>query len=221
MVAIMQNPKRAFFEALLLAAAVFVVGILLGVSFESSRLNTINDYYSNSEISLMDSIALERLAGTGVVNCSEMIYSNVQLANKIYEESYALEKYEDSGKVTDNLKLAHKKYDSLRTLLWINAIISKEKCPSSFSSVVYLYEYQPEELEIRAKEIVWSRILSDLKQKQGDRIILIPISVSSNISSLDSLTRSLNVTKYPAVVINEKQVIYEIESVNDLEKYLK
>ncbi len=221
MVTLMQNPKRAFLEALLLAAAVFVVGILLGVSFESSRLDVINDYYSNSEISLMDSIAIERLAGIGAVNCSEMLSSNVRLADKIYEESYALEKYEESGKITDNLKLAHKKYDSLRTLLWINTIIAREKCPSSFSSVVYLYEYQPEKLEIRAMEIVWSRILSDLKQKQGDKMILIPISVSSNISSLDSLARSLNVTKYPAVIINEKQVIYKIESVSDLEKYLK
>ncbi len=218
---IFENPKRAFFEALFLTVVVFVLGLLLGVSFENSRLDTVNSYYALSEVSTIDSIALGQLSEMSMYNCKDMIFSNIQLADKIYGESLTLQKYEDSGKITDILKIAHKKYDALRTLLWINVINSKEKCKNNVSSVVYLYEYLPENLEEKAREVVWSRILFDLKQKEGDKIILIPISVDSNISSLDSLIRNLNITSYPVVVINEKKVLYNLESVEEIEKYLK
>lgn len=216
-----ENPKRAFVEALIISIVIFIIGIILGMSFESSRLDRVNDYYSASEVSIIDSIALGRLSDIDILNCDEINELNIQLADKIYEESYELQKYEDSGKITDNLKLVRKKYDVLRTLLWINVIKSNEKCNSDISSVVYLYEFQPESLEKRALQIVWSRVLFDLKQQEGNKIILIPISVSSNITSLDSLIKTFNITDYPVVIVNEKAVLYNIESVEDIEKYLK
>jgi hypothetical protein len=221
MVKMFDNPKRAFLESFFLALVIFVLGIFLGISFEDSRLNEINEYYALSEISLIDSLALGKMSNLNTFNCSDLVKNNIDFADKIYEEALLLEKYEQSGDLTESLKIAHRKYDVLRTLLWINVIDTKEKCKKNISSVVYLYEHESEEIGEKANQVVWARILFDLKQKYSDKILLIPISVNSDVSSLDLMTRKLGISKYPAVVINEKIVLYDLTSLENLEKYLK
>ena len=68
---------------------------------------------------------------------------------------------------------------------------------------------------------MWSRILFDLKQKKGDEIILIPIAADSNLASLDSMTEKFEIEKYPVVIIDNKEVVYELSSVEDLEVYFE
>ncbi len=215
------NPKRAFLEAFFLALVIFIIGLLIGVSFESGRLDQINQYYSNSEISLMDSVALNRISDLQNLSCNKSIDYNAEFANKIYNEALLLEKYEESGKMTDTINTAHKRYDLLRTILWVNVIKTREKCSSKIDSVVYLYNYNTEDLTERAKQRVWSRILFDLKQKEGDKIILIPISVNNDITSLKLLLDKFEINQYPAVIINEKNVLYNLTSISDMGKYLK
>ncbi len=214
------NPKRAFVEALLLAGVVFIIGLMIGVSFESSRLADINEYYSHSELSLMDSLALNRLSDLDEVKCSSLITYDFSFADRIYEEALILERYEDAGKISEEMKITHKRYDLLRTLLWINVMKTRERCSENFSSVVYLYNYDTEDLTERAQQIVWSRVLFDLKQEKGSRIILIPISANSNLASLNLIIEKFEINKYPAVIVNEKDVLYEVSSVEDLKKYL-
>ena len=104
--------------------------------------------------------------------------------------------------------------------MWINNIETSQKCKENYSTVVYLYEYNSKDLAQKARQNVWSKILYDLKQKEGSKILLIPIAADSNLTSLSSLTNKFNITKYPVVVINEKDVIYNLSSVEELVKYL-
>lgn len=167
----------------------------------------------------MDLMALNNLISQST-NCSELVSANINLADKIYSEAYLLEKYEDAGKVTEGLKIAHEKYDALRTFLWINTMKTLQQCPGKFNAVVYLYEYNTQDLAKKAEQNVWSKIIYDLKQKEGNRVILIPIAVNSNLASLDYFTNKLNVTNYPVVIINDRFVVTKIDSVKDLEVYL-
>jgi len=214
------NQKNVFWEALLLTAVVFIFGIFMGIAFESNRLDKINEYYAKSELSLMDIFALNSFANLESTECDELLKSNIGFANKVYEEALLLEEYEASGVITDTIKIAHKKYDLLRTFLWGNTIKTKEKCGNGFSTVVYLYEYEPVDLAQRATQNVWSKILFDLKEKRGDNIILISIATDQEIESLNVLTSRFNVSTYPVVIINEEHVITELTSVEELEKYL-
>ena len=145
---------------------------------------------------------------------------NKHFADKIYNEAVLLEKYESAGKVTEEMEIVHKRYDVLRTFLWINNIKTFEKCEKDYSTVVYLYEYFSKDLTQKARQNVWSKILSDLKEKEGNNILLIPIAADSDLTSLDSLIYKFNITNYPVVVINEKDVIYELSSVEELRKYV-
>ena len=214
------NPKNVFWEALLLTVVIFVFGLLLGVAFEGSRLDKVNEYYAESEIFLMDVLALNSLVDLGDVNCKKLISSNIKFADRVYEEASLLERYDGFGKITGNLKLAHKKYDLLRTFLWINSLKTMEKCEEDFSFVVYLYEYKSEDLTRRATQNVWSNILFDLKQEKGDEIILIPIAVNTNLTSLNSLIEKFEISEFPAVILNDNYVLNELSSVEDIKKYL-
>jgi len=214
------NPKNVFWEAFLLAVIVFVFGLFIGALIEGSRVQEINSYYENSEISLMDVLALNNVASLENISCGNLIDSNLLFADKIYEESKILDDYDSANKLGEGIDLVHKKYDLLRTLLWIGALKTQEQCKDEFSIVVYLYQRKNADVSGQATQNVWGKILQDLKEKKGSEIVLIPISVDSNLSSLDSMIAEYGLNDYPAVIING-YVITEVASVSDLEMYLK
>lgn len=220
MVKPLESRKRVFWEALLLTAVVFFLGVLIGISFESGKVEEIRQYYSYSEASIMDLFASNNLVEISDINCIELSRANFEFANKIYGEAVLLEKYENSGKITEGMILEHKKYDLLRTLLWINEMKTEEKCGRDSNTIVYLYEYQPEDLTQKATQNVWSKILFDLKLEQGSNLLLIPIAVDSDLISLNSAINQFNITNYPALIINNEKVVQELSSVEDLNDYL-
>ena len=215
----LRNKKRVFWEALLLTLIIFILGMLIGASFERGKLDEIEQYYTKSEILFMDMFALNDRIDSDET-CEILIDSNIQLADNIYDEAFILEKYEDAGKITEGLKLAHRKYDMLRTFLWMNTIDISEKCKGEFNTVVYLYEYNSPDLAQKATQAILGRVLFDLKQEKGNEVILIPIAVDSNLVSLDALLEDFEISRYPVVIINEEYVIEGINSVEDLKTYL-
>jgi hypothetical protein len=216
----LHNKKNVFWEALILTIAVFVIGWMIGVSFEKNKVEEINKYYSESDAVLMDVLALQKITELGVSNCTLVSEANIEFANRVYDEAVLMEKYEVSQKISEGMALAHKKYDLLRTFLWINSMKSRETCGNDFSVVVYLYEYNTDDLAQKAVQSVWSKVISDLKQEKGDSIILIPIAVDTNVTSLDLLIDKFNIQKFPAIIINDKEVIYDLKTPSDLETYL-
>jgi len=214
------NPKNVFWEALLLALVIFIIGLFIGIAFESSKLDEINRYYAESEIFLMDIFALNNIISSDNVNCSLLINSNIQFADKIYNEALTLEKYEKSGKIDESMKLAHWKYDLLRTFLWMNTVKIKERCQGDFSYIVYLYEYDPDDLVKKATQRVWSEILFKFKQELGDEIILIPIAINSNLTSLNYFIEKYEILDSPAVIVNDKHILYDTDSVKEIENFL-
>ncbi|MFZ1970723.1 MAG: hypothetical protein WAU65_00900 [Candidatus Nanoarchaeia archaeon] len=215
----LENKKNVFWEALLIASVIFILGLLVGIFVEADRLQQINDYYSQAQVSLMDSSTLSSSIGSSV-SCTDIISSSIDFADKVYNESLLLEKYEASGKITNSMIIAHSEYDLLRTILWQNLMTIQNKCPNQFNFVIYLYDYNSPDLNQIATQSVWSKILLELKQQEGNNLILVPIAVNSNLSSLDLLTKEFNITSYPAVIINDKNVIYNLESSQQLEKYI-
>lgn len=213
------NKKNVFWEAFLIAAVIFILGLLIGIFVESDRLQQVNNYYSQAQVSLMDSLAMSNSISS-VQECSSLINSSIDFADNIYSQALLLEKYEASGKITDIMKTAHAEYDLLRTILWQNLITIKSKCPNKFNFIIYLYNYNPTDLGQKAVQNAWSNVLFDLKQKEGDNLILVPIAVNSNLSSLNLLTGNFKVKSYPAVIINNNMTIYGIQSAGDIEKYL-
>jgi len=102
MVEILKNQKNVFWEALLITIVVFIFGLLIGVAYESSRLDTVNDYYAQSEISLMDIIIFQDIVKSNNTNCNTLINANMEFADKIFEEAKIIGEFKEIGKLTNN-----------------------------------------------------------------------------------------------------------------------
>lgn len=215
--------NSVFFQALVLTVVVFFGGIFLGMLLEESRMEKINDYYLESEISMMDILAFNNMIDSLEVSCEELTKSNFELIDKVYFEAKTLEEYSQSNKLTENLENFNKKYSILRTYLWIDSIKVKNFCENSFNTVVYLYNGSSKDLTIRAKQNVFSKILEEVKRNAGRNVLLIPIDVSSNLNSLNALVSKYNPEKreFPIVILNEEKVFYEIENYHEIFSQLK
>lgn len=221
MVKMLESKKHVFWQAFFLTLLFFLIGFLLGVYLEQIRTDNVNIALYNSEASLYDSLALGMLIEDLSLSCEDFRDASVDFADKIYWEARALEKFDDSSKLTNSLKIIHRKYDLLRTLLWMNIISAKEKCELPMNTIVYLYVYDTEDLQVKSRQIVWSRILGDLKSEKGNEIILIPIAVDQDVTSLEYLIKGYDIEEFPVVIVNEKKIIKEISSVEDIGMYLE
>ncbi len=216
----LENKKHVFWQAFFLTMLVFGLGLVSGIYFEQMRTDNSNILFYQSESSLFDTLALINLINLDKLSCDELIESHVRFADKIFDEARNIDKLEQSNKITDSLKLIHKKYDLLRTILWISAIDLKEKC-AGVNTVVYLYVFDEDDIGKKAKQVTFSKLLIDLKDKRGNNIILIPIAVDQEIASLDYLMEKYKVNEFPTVSINEETIIIDLLSIEDLEQYLE
>lgn len=215
----LEDKKHVFWQAFFLSLLFLFLGLTFGVYLEQTRVDNINIAFYQSESSLYDSFAIGKLLDNSFTSCEDLKGASIDFADQIYEEARELERFDRSSKLTESLKVIHRKYDLLRTLLWMNVIEIKEKC-GDINSVVYLYNYEEEDIGVKSKQVVWGKILNDLKEEKGSDIILIPIAVDQEIVSLNYLAKTYGVREFPAVVINEENVFYEHKTVNELSEFL-
>ncbi len=211
----LKSNKHVFWEALFVTIVIFLIGLFIGLFIENSRASDIQDYYTASEINLFDSLVITEMLKQGGLDCDLVKNENLKFADKIYQEARLLEKYDESGKLSDSIKLLHKKYDLLRTLAWINNKEAIKQC-QNYDVIIYLYEYEPDSSKIKAEQIIWSEILSNVKRIMGGDLILIPIAADSELTSLNLMLSELKITTFPAVIINDKQVIHSLKSPEEI-----
>ncbi|MFH1500871.1 MAG: hypothetical protein ABIE22_02895 [archaeon] len=214
-----RNQKHVFWQALLVAAFIFSFGILIGALVENSRAGRIDYLYLDSEVSLMDLRLQQDILDNLPVSCESAAEKNMEFADRVYWEARTLEKYDESSKVSDDLKTAHKRYDVLRTMLWYNSIKIKESCGDNFHTIVYLYNYADVSISQKSRQNVFSKMALDLKEKRSSEVLLIPIAADLGVDSLDLLMDLYNVTEIPVIVIDENVKITEIMTVEELEDY--
>jgi hypothetical protein len=214
------NNKNIFWEALLVTIFVFGIGVLDGVWFESLRTVQVSSMYENAELDMLDVKIQSDILNLNILDCEEASKSNINFADKIYSEAITLTQYEDSNQFTDSLIIQHKKYDLLRAQLWINSLKIKEQCNSNYHNLVYFYKYNNPTLEEKAKQLTFSKILEIIKAKYGDKVLLIPIAGDNNITSVDLLMKKYKIKELPAILIDEKTVVTDTKSVEEMENLI-
>ncbi len=214
-----ENKKHVFWQALFITILFFLLGLVFGVYVEQLRADNINVAFYQSEVSLYDSFALGKLLDGNLTSCDDLKEASVNFADKIYEEARQLEKYDTKSELTDAMKIIHRKYDLLRTLLWMNVLEIKQKC-GKINSVVYLYDYGTEDIGTKSRQIVFGRILNDLKNEKGNDVLLIPIAANQEIESLGYLAKKYGIKDFPAILVNENKTFYEPTSSEEIAKYL-
>ncbi len=210
----LKSRKHVFWEALLITVVIFLGGLFMGMLIETGNSSKISNLYLQSEISLSDASATSRLIESQNLDCEAIRKNNIKVANRIYDEAKLLELYEDSGKLTDSMKLLHKKYDLLRALLWTSNKESLTKC-KNYDLIVYLYKYGTEDANDKATQNVWSKILLDVRT-QKDNVLLLPIAANQNLTTVEYLTEEYHIKQLPALVINNDKVLYNIKDIKSV-----
>ena len=214
----LKSKKHVFWEALLITIVIFLGGLFLGMLVETSNSNKISDLFLQSEISLSDAITTSRLTENTKLDCELIRKSNIKVANRVYKEAKLLELYEEAGKLTDSVKLLHKKYDLLRSLLWLSNQKSLDKC-KNYNLIIYLYDYNTEDTDKKAIQNVWSKILLDIKTQSYD-VLLLPIAANQNLTTIEYLMGEYKIKQLPALIINNNQILYELEDAGSVIKLL-
>jgi len=219
----MKSQKNVFWQALIITIIIFGIGIYFGIYIEDIRTNKINQLYQNSEIDILDVRLQSEIYSSGEFNCELAISENIKFADRVYEEAKKLNKFEKASRLTESIKLQHKKYDLLRFIILLNSIKIKEKCINSYYEVVYLYDYHETSLEIKAKQEVFSELLKQLKNKKKNEILLIPISGDEEIGALKLFLERYKITEeeLPIILINRRIKTNKVQNIEDLLKYFK
>ena len=209
--------KFIFLEAFLITIFIFVIGILIGISIENKNNYNSQVFYMNSEADLMDSYIWTSLISEEK-NCGVVNEETINFANKVYEKSLLLEEYDKFALLMDDLTMLNKRYTLMKTFLW-KSNLDNFNCLNSTKIIVYLYNYNTDDLTIEAEQNVWSRLLVQLKEEDKS-LILLPIAANLNVSSLDFLLKEMNIEKIPAVIINNKEIVYDLERKDDLKNII-
>lgn len=215
-----EHQHHIFLEAFFLAMVLFVLGLLLGVFIESGRTGNVANQYLRSEVNMLDIQIQTELVKQNGLECDLVIAKNIEFGNMVYEDAKLLEKYEESNRLTESeLREQHRRYDILRTLFWLNSVEIKKKCNEGFHTVVYLYDYKPQDLILESKQRVYSKYLLDLKEQYGDSIMLIPIAKNMQLSSLDLILSKYNLNT-TSIIIDEKLIVDSVEDLGKIDKIL-
>jgi hypothetical protein len=191
---------------------------LIRLLLENWRMSKIDYLYRESEIVLLDIKALGEITSSVNLDCEESIEQNRVFADRIFQEAEVLSRYEGAQNLREDLSIEHKKYDVLRAILWKNSIELRKKCKADFHTVVYIYQYNEPSIDTKAKQGVFSRILSELKQEKGSEIVLIPLAGDNNLSSVSLMMDLYNVSEkeLPVILIDEETKINELTSAAEL-----
>lgn len=215
--------KDIFWKAAILTATVFLLGLFLGYQLDSMRAEDIQSFYKEIETGWRD-IQLQSLyyqinpPSEGF--CKVAIEQNLDFDYRTYMTGLEIEKYEQANKLTPTLILEKKNYALLKLQFWFNNLNLKEACDASFINLVYFYSQYPEDMDIEAQQTVLSRLLTELKTTHGDTLMVIPLPIDLDISTIDLIKEQYNITKAPTVLIDETVMLEGVITKEDIEKYL-
>jgi hypothetical protein len=192
----------------------------MGFLIEYGRTASVINDYKSFEVSALD-LRLQNYYYQimGVASCDDAIEQNLIFADDIYEKGLLIQKYEDANKLSDDILVEKKRYVLLKTELWLNSILLKEKCGNDFHTVVYIYS-QTDDLVKEAEQDSLSDVLGKIKEEKGNKIILIPIAGDIGLDIVDLQVRVYGIDYLPSVIIDEKTVLKGFQSKENIEKYL-
>ncbi len=206
--------KHAFWQALIFAVIIFCLGLILGYFLESRQSEDIYSRLVDSELNILDEQLRQRIISDNNVSCSIAKDSLFSFADKIYSDASLLEEIDGTGRLGD-LMVLHRRYDLLRTLLFMEANNLKGRCGEDFHVITYFYLYNNEDVDVSSRQNYFSRLAFDLKTDNREKIVLIPIAVDTNVESVEVLVKSIDLRVYPAILIDGEEIVTDLITLDE------
>ena len=210
-----------FWKALVLTIVVFLLGVFLGFALERNRIGDIEKEFQKIDLQWSDA-KLQTLYYQNLEPrfCDFAIKENLEFADKVYNEGLRIESYDKASFLTDDLELEKKKYALLKVEFWLNSIVLKERCEAEYVNLVYFFANDPE-FEIESEQSTQSEILKDLKEKYGKDLMLIPLPIDMDISIINIMKGTYDISKTPTILINERIKLEGLQSLDEIESLIE
>jgi len=218
--------KDVFWKAGIITVVVLIIGMQIGVWMEGGRIDEIRDLLTETEIQFndarMQTSYIDKLSITDGDFCENSVAANLKFNEDIYQEGLKIEKAETVNRFTPFIFNEKRRYALLQLQFWMNALILKEQCNTNYTTVLYVYTYNTEDnkqLEIDQK--LQSAILLDMKEKCGNEVMLSPIPMDVNLTTVDMIMNNFGIEKTPAVILNKNITLQGLKTLDDLEAYVE
>lgn len=210
-----------FWKALILTVVVFLLGVFLGFALERNRIGDIEKEFQRIDLQWSDA-KLQTLYYQNLEPrfCDSAIRENLEFADRVYNEGLKIENYDGASFLTDDLELEKKKYALLKVEFWLNSILLKERCKADYINLVYFFANDPE-LKIESEQATQAEILKDLKEKYGKDLMLIPLPIDMDISMINIMKGTYEISKTPTILINEKIKLEGLQSFDEIESIIE
>lgn len=214
------NMKNIFTITAVITIIVFLVGVYVGFILDNIRVEEIKSRITQidnlwNDVRLMQSY-IQKFSNT-TDYCDFLLEENLKVGDKIYEEGLRVEEYEKSNRFSSLFILEKKRYALLDLQFWINSIDLKKSCNANYSTVIYFYS----QYEKNPEQVFQDRVLWDLKQKCGPKIIYITFPADIDISTIEMIKKIYNIEKIPSILIDESILLESPLTMRELENYIK
>lgn len=214
---------KTYIQAGIFALLVLLIGIMIGIWLDNYRIDAIRNSISDSDINWNDVRLFDsyfKILGKNY--CNSSLEQNLAFNDKIYSEGKEIEKRIESNSFifTSELEQEWRRYNLLQVQFWLNSIELKNQCNFSYHNIIYLYRIEDKK-NGNPDEKTQSLVMLELKDKCGNKMMLIPLTSDINLIVIDSIIRQFNITKFPAVIIDEKTVFQGLTSLESLQKVVK
>ncbi len=212
---------NVYIKALIPTIFVFLIGIMIGIWIENYRLRETRKALSEFEIIWNDAQLLNKyLEKMGNESCDLAFQQNLIFNDKIYKKGLEIEKMLKANLFTPEIIQEWTRYVLLQIQFWFNSIELRQRCNLDYHTAVHLYNIKISPIE-KAENDVQSAVMLELKYKCGAKMMLIPLTADVDLIVVDSVLKKYNITKLPAIIIDEKYVFQGLTSLEQLEKIVK
>ncbi len=192
-----------FIKAFLMTLAIFLVGLGAGFWLDNNRASSIEQQLLETELNFNDA-RLQNLLYKDLDQsaCQNALKANLDFNDKIYSQGAELEKLEQVNRFAPNILQEKKRYALLQLQFYLNALELKEKCNFNYTTAVYFYAHNDPNLE--QQQNAQSAILLDAKYRCKENLMLVPLPIDLDITSIDFIKRKNGIETAPTILANER-----------------
>ncbi|MBI4153869.1 hypothetical protein HY501_00895 [Candidatus Woesearchaeota archaeon] len=196
--------KNKYIVAGIITLAVFIIGLLLGVSLSGERMNYAQEQMRIQKLGI-DSLQIQYqfLNSFNIQNSCSAISKTFEVNVKnLIDLGNKIEKY--SSDVNFNVEEFNdlkREYILAELRYWILSKKAKEACSRDFITILYFYSDEEDCFSCSTQ----SRILTYLKGQLDNKLLVFSIDGSFQTEPMVSILKeSYNITSYPSVVIDDQ-----------------
>lgn len=216
---------EVFWKAAVLTIVILIIGIIIGIWIDSGRAEEIKTDLTENDL-IFNDVRLQTLYHENFLPnnkelCDIAFESNLEYNNKIYQQGLRLEQYEQQNKFSESLYLERKRYALQQMQFWINAVKIKEVCDAEYTTILHLFLADTgNNSDVEIPQKLQSATMLDLKEKCGTNLMLSPVPIDLNLTSIKMIAKTYGINQTPALVINKDIVIEGFANLTELEQYV-